>query len=257
MDVVVKEEGGFKFIEQGEGEVLLLLHGLFGALSNFKSILDEFSTHCKVVIPILPIYEMPILDCTVKGLVKYVRRFVDYRGYNSVILLGNSLGGHIAQLYALDVPHKVKAMILTGSSGLFENSLGGSFPKRGDYQYIKAKTEFTFYDPNTANKELVDEVYEICNNRAKAMRVISMARSAMKENLGGVLHKLTMPVLLIWGKEDKITPPFVGEEFHKLLPNSELIILDHCGHAPMMEKPGEFNLILEEFLQKLNVLAER
>ena len=255
MEVTVKEDGGFKYIEEGEGEVLLLLHGLFGALSNFRSIVNEFRTRCKVVIPLLPIYEMPILDATVKGLVKHVKRFVDYKGYESVILLGNSLGGHVAQLYAITDTPKVKAMILTGSSGLFENTLGGSFPKRGDYNYIREKTAYTFYDPAVASKELVDEVYEICNNRNKAMRVISMARSAMKENLAGVLHRLKMPVLLIWGKDDKITPPFVGEEFHKLLPNSELITLDHCGHAPMMEKPEEFNLVLDEFLQKLNVVA--
>lgn len=256
MDVRIKEDGGFKYIEEGEGEVLLLLHGLFGALSNFKGILEEFRVRYKVVIPLLPIYEMPILDATVKGLVKHVKRFVDYKLYKSVILLGNSLGGHVAQLYAITESRKVRAMILTGSSGLFENTLGGSFPKRGDYNYIKEKTEYTFYDPATATKELVDEVYEICNNRNKAMRVISMARSAMKENLAGILHRLTMPALLIWGKEDKITPPFVGEEFHKLLPNSELVLLDQCGHAPMMEKPNEFNVILDEFLQKLNVVAE-
>ncbi|MFI5134583.1 MAG: alpha/beta fold hydrolase [Chitinophagales bacterium] len=257
MNIVVKEDGGFKYIEDGEGEVLLLLHGLFGALSNFMDILEEFRTRCKVVIPLLPIYEMPILDATVKGLVRHVKKFVDYKGYDSVILLGNSLGGHVAQLYALTEMQKVKAMILTGSSGLFENTLGGTFPKRGDYNYIKEKTQYTFYDPAAASKELVDEVYEICNNRNKAMRIISMARSAMKENLAGILHRLKMPTLLIWGKDDKITPPFVGEEFHKLLPNSELVLLDHCGHAPMMEKPEEFNIILEEFLQKLNVVAEQ
>jgi pimeloyl-ACP methyl ester carboxylesterase len=255
MEVAIKEDGGFKYIEEGEGEVLMLLHGLFGALSNFRGILEEFRSRWKVVIPLLPIYEMPILDATVKGLVKHVKKFVDYKGYDSVVLLGNSLGGHVAQLYAMADMKKVKGMILTGSSGLFENTLGGSFPKRGDYNYIKEKTEYTFCDPAVASKELVDEVYEICNNRNKAMRVISMARSAMKENLGGTLHRLTMPVLLIWGREDKITPPFVGEEFHKLLTNSELVMLDQCGHAPMMEKPQEFNVILDEFLQRLNVTA--
>lgn len=255
MEVAVKEDGRFKFIEEGEGEVLLLLHGLFGALSNFKSILQEFHSRYRVVIPLLPIYDMPVLDATVKGLVRHVERFVDHRGYESMILLGNSLGGHIAQLYALGEQDKVKAMILTGSSGLFENSLGGSFPKRGDYEYIKNKTEYTFYNPKVASKELVDEVYDICNNRMKAIRVISMAKSAMRENLGEQLHKLTMPVLLIWGKQDQITPPFVAEEFHKLLSNSELVMVEECGHAPMMEKPEEFNLILDEFLQKLNVIA--
>ena len=255
MEITIKEQGKFKYIEEGEGEVLLLLHGLFGALSNFRGILEEFSKRYKVVIPLLPIYEMPVLDATVNGLVRYVRQFVDMRGYEGMIVLGNSLGGHIAQLYALDQIRKVRAMILTGSSGLFEDSLGGGYPKRGDYDYIKDRTEYTFYDPKVASKELVDEVYEICNNRGKAIRVISMAKSAMRENLAKHLHKLTMPVLLIWGKQDKITPTFVGEDFHRLLVNSELVLVDECGHAPMMEKPAEFNRILDEFLQKLNVVA--
>ena len=255
MEITIKEQGKFKYIEEGEGEVLLLLHGLFGALSNFRGILEEFSKRYKVVIPLLPIYEMPVLDATVNGLVRYVRQFVDMRGYEGMIVLGNSLGGHIAQLYALDQTRKVRALILTGSSGLFEDSLGGGYPKRGDYDYIKDRTEYTFYDPKVATKELVDEVYEICNNRGKAIRVISMAKSAMRENLAKHLHKLTMPVLLIWGKQDKITPTFVGEDFHRLLVNSELVLVDECGHAPMMEKPEEFNRILDEFLQKLNVVA--
>lgn len=255
MEITIKEQGKFKYIEEGEGEVLLLLHGLFGALSNFRGILEEFSKRYKVVIPLLPIYEMPVLEATVNGLVRYVRQFVDMRGYEGMMVLGNSLGGHIAQLYALDQTKKVRALILTGSSGLFEDSLGGGYPKRGDYDYIKDRTEYTFYDPKVATKELVDEVYEICNNRGKAIRVISMAKSAMRENLAKHLHKLTMPVLLIWGKQDKITPTFVGEDFHRLLVNSELVLVDECGHAPMMEKPEEFNRILDEFLQKLNVVA--
>jgi pimeloyl-ACP methyl ester carboxylesterase len=253
MEFQVKEDGGFKYIEEGEGEVLLLLHGLFGALSNFRGILEKFYHNYRVSIPLLPIYEMPLLDATVKGLVRHVHRFVEYKNYDSVTLIGNSLGGHIAQLYALDHLRKVKAMILTGSSGLFEDSLGGTYPKRGDYEYIRKKTEYTFYNPQTATKELVDEVYEICNNRGKALRIISMAKSAMRENLGSVLHKITVPVLLIWGRQDNITPPFVAEEFNQRLSNSELVLVDECGHAPMMEKPEVFNEIMEEFLAKMKV----
>ncbi|MBP9881915.1 MAG: alpha/beta hydrolase [Chitinophagales bacterium] len=255
MEITIKQDGKFRYIEEGEGKVLLLLHGLFGALSNFRGILEEFRKKYKVVIPLLPIYEMPILDSSVTGLVRYVRQFVETRGYESIILLGNSLGGHVAQLYALDQPQKVRAMVLTGSSGLFEDSLGGGYPKRGDYEYIRDRTAYTFHDPKVATKELVDEVYEICNNRGKAIRVISVAKSAMRENLSRLLHKVNIPVLLIWGKQDRITPPFVGEEFHKLLRNSELVFVENCGHAPMMEKPQEFNMILDEFLQKLKVAA--
>jgi 2-hydroxy-6-oxonona-2,4-dienedioate hydrolase len=255
MDIHIQGQGKFKFIDEGEGEILLLLHGLFGALSNFKSIYDEFKSRYRVIIPLLPIFEMPMLESTVPGLVKHVKKFVEFKKLDSMILIGNSLGGHIAQAYALQEPEKVRAMVLTGSSGLFEESLGGGYPKRGDYEYIKNRTEYTFYDPTVAGKELVDEVYEICNNRSKALRIISMAKSAMRENLADQLHKLSMPTLLIWGKQDRITPPFVGEEFNRLLPNSELVLVDECGHAPMMEKPEIFNSILNEFLLKLKVEA--
>ena len=61
---------------------------------------------------------------------------------------------------------------------------------------------------------------------------------------------MKQPTCLIWGENDSVTPPDVAEEFHKLLPNSELYWLDKCGHAPMMERPNEFNILLEKWLKK-------
>lgn len=247
----IKQEGEFRYIEEGEGEVLLLLHGLFGALSNFSDLIDHFKTKYKVVIPVLPLYEMELKETTVMSLVRFTERFIAKKGYEGVNLLGNSLGGHVAQLYALENLSNVKSVTLTGSSGLFESAMGDTFPKRGSYEYIEKKTQETFYDPNTATKELVDEVFEIVNNNEKVLRVLSMARSALKQNLAEKLGNLNKPVLLIWGKQDAITPPFVGEEFHKLIPNSALHFIDKAGHAPMMEKPNEFNEILDEFLYSI------
>jgi pimeloyl-ACP methyl ester carboxylesterase len=130
--------------------------------------------------------------------------------------------------------------------------MGDTYPKRGDYDYIKKKTELTFYDPKIATKELVDEVYEIVNNRLKAIKIIALAKSAIRNNLGEDINQIKQPTLLIWGNNDAITPPFVGREFHRLIPNSELHFIDKCGHAPMMEVPDEFNRILHKFLTKLN-----
>jgi pimeloyl-ACP methyl ester carboxylesterase len=186
----------------------------------------------------------------VGGLEKFFNKFIEHRDYKDIHLMGNSLGGHVALIHVLKTHDRIRSLILTGSSGLFENGMGDSYPKRGDYEYIKKKTEITFYDPNTATKELVDEVYQIVNERMKILKVISLARSAIKNNLGDELKQITLPTLLIWGNNDSITPPFVGREFHRLIPHSELHFIDHCGHAPMMEVPAEFNLILEKFLQK-------
>ena len=252
MPYEVKNKDKFKFVEEGQGEPLVLLHGLFGALSNFENLIEYFRQHNTVIVPLLPLFELDILHSTVGGLAKFVHRFLESRDLKNVHLLGNSHGGHVALVHVLKHPERIKSLILTGSSGLFENGMGDSYPKRGDYEYIKTKTELTFYDPKTASKELVDEVYGIINNRIKAIKIISLAKSAIRNNLGEELNQIKQPTLLIWGNNDNITPPFVAREFNKLIPNSELQFIDKCGHAPMMEVPDEFNFILHKFLKKLN-----
>src|SRR6185312_68797 len=197
-----------------------------------------------------PLFDLNILDTTVSGLAKFVQKFIEARQYGKVHLLGNSLGGHVGLVYVLRHPEMVKTITLTGSSGLFENGMGETYPKRGDYDFIRKKTELTFYDPAVATKELVDEVFGIVNNRLKALKIITLAKSAIRHNLGDELKDIKTPACLIWGKNDTITPPMVADEFHKLLPNSELHWIDKCGHAAMMEVPGEFNVILGGFLEK-------
>lgn len=250
MDIEIKEENGFRFIEQGEGEPLIVLHGLFGALSNFKGVFDYFSKRFRVIIPMLPLYTMPIIDTNVKNLSRFLSDFMESRHISKAHLLGNSLGGHVALIYSSKHLDKVKSIILTGSSGLYENTLGGSFPKRGNYEFVKEKVAVTFYDPKHATKELVDECFEIVNDKGKTIRTISLAKSAMRHNMAGEIPKMNVPTCLIWGKNDTITPPDVAEEFHEIFPDSDLFWIDKCGHAPMMEHPEEFNKILGDWLDK-------
>lgn len=252
MSYEIKQDGKFKYIEEGSGETLILLHGLFGALSNFGPLIEDFRKQYKVVVPMLPLLELDLLHTSVGGIAKFVQKFIEHRNYQKIHLLGNSLGGHVALLHTLKHQNNIKSLILTGSSGLFENGMGDTYPKRGDYEYIKKKTEITFYDPNMATKELVDEVFEITSNRLKVIKIIALAKSAIRNNLGEELKEIKIPTLLVWGNNDTITPPFVAREFNKLIPNSELHFIDKCGHAPMMEQPEEFNKILHQFLTKLN-----
>ena len=255
MSYEIKQDGKFKFIEEGTGEPLMLLHGLFGALSNFRELISYFSKKNKVIVPMLPLLEMDLLHTSVGGLQKFVSRFIDHRNYDGIHLMGNSLGGHVALVHILKSPQKIKSLILTGSSGLFESGMGDSYPKRGNKEYIRTKTQLTFYDPAMATDELVDEVFEITNNRLKVIKIISLAKSAIRNNLGEELNHIMQPTCLIWGNNDTITPPFVAQEFNKLIPNSELHFIDKCGHAPMMEVPEEFNKILDGFLTKLKTTA--
>lgn len=248
-DEIIKE-GEFEYLEAGEGHVIILLHGLFGALSNFREVIAQFSTNYKIVVPIMPIYTMPIIKTNVINLARYIQRFIKYKKYEKVTLLGNSLGGHVALVYALNNMDKVHSMILTGSSGLYENAFGGSFPRREDKEFLRKKISVTFYDPTFASDELVDEVFGIVNDRSKLIRILAIAKSAIRHNMAKDLSQFEMPSCLIWGANDVVTPPEVADEFNALLPNSELHWIDKCGHAAMMEHPKEFNRILNEWLVK-------
>lgn len=248
MNYQIQEEAGFRFVDEGQGDVLLLLHGLFGALSNWDSVITTFSDRYRVVIPLLPIYDMPIRQASLEGLVTYIEKFVVQKDLHNMTLLGNSLGGHLAILYTFKNPEQVRGLVLTGSSGLFENGMGGSFPKRGSYNYIAERVAYTFYDPKVASKELIDEVFEITSSIPKCMSIVAIAKSAQRNNVAKDLHRIQVPTLLVWGLNDTITPAEVGHEFNRLIANSELHFIDKCCHAPMMECPDRFNTLLDTWL---------
>lgn len=246
----------YNYIEKGEGQVIILLHGLMGGLSNFKDVIGFFSSKgYKVIIPELPIYNLPLKETTVTAFSDFLEDFIKYKNLSNVILLGNSLGGHVGLIYSNKNPSFVKSLVLTGSSGLYENSMGESYPKRENYGYIKRKTQEVFYNSKVATKEIVDEVFETVNNREKLVRTLAIAKSAIRHNMSEELPNIKTPTLLIWGENDLVTPPEVAREFKSLLPNSKLEWIKKCGHAPMMEHPDEFNKILFNWLNQKNNLV--
>ncbi|WP_298794445.1 alpha/beta fold hydrolase [uncultured Allomuricauda sp.] len=253
MEEQIIKEGKYSYIEKGEGTPMIILHGLMGGLSNFQGVSDYFpSKGYKVLIPELPIYEMSMLKTTVKNFAKFLEDFIEFKGLKDVILLGNSLGGHIGLLHTKMFPEMVKALVITGSSGLYESAMGDGYPKRGDYEFIKKKAQDVFYDPAVASKEIVDEVFATVNDRMKLVKTLAIAKSAIRHNMSKDLPHMNTPTCIIWGENDTVTPPKVAKEFHELLPDSDLFWIEKCGHAPMMEHPEDFNKILENWLNQRN-----
>ena len=254
MSYTLKKEGKFSYIEEGEGTPIIVLHGLMGALSNFDGIVSHFSKHgYKVLIPELPLYTLPLVKTNVRNLSKFIKEFINHKGLDEVIFLGNSLGGHISLYFTTHNPKNVKALVLTGSSGLYENSMGDTYPKRGNREFIEGKVKEVFYHDEIATPELIDQVFEIVNDRIKAIKTLSIAKSAIRHNMAENLPDMNVPTCLIWGKQDIVTPPEVANDFDRLMPDSELFWIDECGHAPMMEHPEEFNQLLEDWLNKRNI----
>ncbi|MFP2997398.1 alpha/beta hydrolase [Spongiivirga sp. MCCC 1A20706] len=247
----IKKEGKFSYLEIGEGTPIIILHGLMGGLSNFDGVTEHFSPKgYKIVIPELPIYDMSLIKTTVKSFATYLEEFIEHKEFDQVILLGNSLGGHIGLLHTKLFPEKVKGLVITGSSGLYESAMGDSYPRRSDYEFVKKKAQDVFYNPEVASKEIVDEVFATINDRNKLVKTLAISKSAIRHNMSKDLPHMNTPTCIIWGKNDTVTPPEVATEFESLLPDAELFWIDECGHAPMMEHPDTFNEHLATWLDK-------
>lgn len=243
---------GYSFAVQGppDGPSMVLLHGMLGDVDNWDAMMPVLANAgYRVVVPLLPVYTADLEETSVEGLTKYVLGFLDALGGGPHVLVGNSLGGHVAICVALERPADVRALVLSGASGLYEVNIGTSTPHRFDRSFVQDRTAFTFHDPIHATDALVDRMMAVLADRHRLVRLVKMARSARDTYVGSRLHELTMPVLLVWGRQDRITPPDVAEQFQILLPDSTIVHIDECGHAPMIERPDDFNRHLFTFLK--------
>lgn len=248
----IKSSKGYKFIEitsdDSSAPNLVFLHGMFGGLSNFDGLMERLEG-VNIFVPAIPLYDMKRSDLSIPHLAEWVNGFLTALEIDDPILLGNSLGGHIALQYALSYPEDVSGLILTGSSGLLENDFGNTSPRRKDPEYIRKQANLTFYE-DLADDTLVEEIMEVTESPIKLLKLLTIARSTQKHNMEEELPNIKVPVLLVWGKEDIITPPQVADTFLEKMPDAELHWIERCGHAPMMERPDEFVEYTKPFLAK-------
>lgn len=242
----------YRYVDEGQPSSfppIVLLHGMLGDLSNWTETIGDVSAKgYRVLVPVLPVYDLPLGQTSVSGLVDYVYEFLEMLEIDRAVLVGNSLGGQVALKFAIRYPEQVAGMILSGASGIYEVAVGNSVPRRKDREFIRDRAAYTFYDPAHATDELVDEMFEIINDRTRVIRLIKMARSTKAESVVDHLSSISAPTLLVWGRDDAITPPDVAEEFARRLPNAQLRFIERCGHAPMIEHPKRFNRYMLDFL---------
>jgi pimeloyl-ACP methyl ester carboxylesterase len=240
----------FRWLERGEGSPVVLLHGLMGSMQDWDPVLDILGDRSRAIAPTLPIFDPGFAQVSVEGLADWVLRFLDALGIEQVALGGNSLGGHVAMAAALAAPERVLSLILTGSSGLLERSFTRGVPHRPSEAFVREKMEEIFFDPALVTPEAVAAVHRSVLQPVVALRLVRMARAAKRHNLQERLGALTVPTLILWGREDRITPLAVAERFQATIPGSTLVVLRHCGHAPMIEQPEAFGAITRAWLEE-------
>jgi 2-hydroxy-6-oxonona-2,4-dienedioate hydrolase len=239
------------YIDRGNGPVVILLHGLFGNISVWMPVVDELQKTHRVIIPRLPLFDLPLAQTNVSFLVRVLHEFIEWHQLSYVTLVGHAVGGQVALFYAHQHPEAVEKIVLVGSSGLMDQNpaddSGSSLPT--NYNFISEKVRTAFYQEVPEVEKLTRDIYDTVQSLPKRMVLTSLVQSSLHSKVASFLGKLELPVLLIWGLQDKISPPEVALHFHDLLKNAEMKFIDKCGHVPMIEQTAEFNRALTQFLK--------
>ena len=240
----------FSTVEMGlAGPEMVLLHGLFGALSNWDSVQPLMAEFAKPIALSFPLLNAHRSEVKVKSLALFTEYFVRSRHFAPVTLCGNSLGGHVALRLYLAAPELVDCLILAATSGLYEHSVD-ALPVRPGKAFVQEHMQKVFYNQEFVTDKAINEIVTILEDRSRVLNLIHAARSAKKDNLAHVLGQVKVPTLLLWGEDDLVTTMDVAEEFHRLIPNSTLVTIKGCGHAPMIEHPEWFAEQVHSFLKK-------
>ena len=248
----VTKRNGFEYLNitgKSDRMNLVMLHGMFGGLSNYDPVIKHIGEY-NIFVPAIPLYDFGAREISIRTLTDWVHSFCRETAIENPVLLGNSMGGHLALDYALRYSEHVRALVLTGSSGIQEKDFGSTFPRRKDREYIRKQAALTFYE-DLIDEVIMDEIMEVVTDSSKLLNMLAIARDTHEYNMEEHLQQIEQPALLVWGRNDKITPPQVARTFEKKLPDAKLRWIDKCGHAPMMEHPQKFALFLNEFLIEL------
>lgn len=247
----LKNHKNHLYHEIGTGPAIIFSPGIYGGVENIVEIAVELSNDYTILIPYLPMYDLPLKHCNVYQLGVYLDQFIHDIELKQVVIIGSSMGGGAALNLALLNNDALKGLVLCGSSGLSTIPMRKGFFRRKDYNYVKQTAQDVFYDPDTPSEEMIKGLFSALQKNELILRSIRFTKSTKRDQLHEKLKDIKVKVLLIWGKQDTITPPEIGTIFKDLLPDSNLYLIDKCGHVPTQERPKEVLPLLQNFFDQI------
>lgn len=244
--------GNHIYLECGEGKPVIFCHGLFGGIFNADKVAAVLSSRYRFLMPYLPMYDLPLKDCRVRNLGHYLIDFTEQLQLKEAVFIGNSMGGGALTYYASMRGNIAKGIVLSGSSGLSNIPISNGFFKRKDPEFVKSATQNIFFNRNIPPDQMIQDVFNAIQQTELVIRSIRLTKSAVNEKTQKELSLIHTPTLLVWGRQDPVTPSEVAPAFQSLIHGSELVILEECGHVATQEKPKEFLFHLDTFFKKIN-----
>jgi 2-hydroxy-6-oxonona-2,4-dienedioate hydrolase len=248
-----------KLVDVGRGRPVVFLHGLVGLNDHWEDVVRSVQHRVRCIMLELPLLQLRGEDCGVGGVSVLTERFLEQvlgigrSSDEQVVLVGNSFGGHVALRIALERPDLVGGLVLAGSSGLIERTMVKEITVRPSREWMRRKISELFYRPEIHMREAdLDRAHKELTDRAGARAMVKLSRSARSDHLGERIQNIKAPCMLIWGRQDIVTPPEAAHEFMAKLPDARIVWFDECGHAPMIEKPEEFARAVIDFNAELD-----
>lgn len=247
---------------------IVLIHGTGASLHTWESWVNELKNKHRIITLDLPAYGLTgpnkTGDYSQDFYVNFIENFLLKLNIKRCVLGGNSLGGSITWAFALEHPERVGKMILVDAGGypMVSKSVPIAFqiarmPIVGDlfkyilpYAVIEKSLQNVYVHDDRITPELIERYYDLASRTGNRKAFLDRMRSSIKNDNYLKIKTLTMPTLIIWGKEDGLIPLDVAEKFHKDLPNDTMIVFKDLGHTPMEEDPMKTVKAVKDFLRK-------
>ena len=250
--IVLKDNTVVHYLEAGQGPVLILIHGLGGSSRVWHDDIGLLAKSYRVIAPDLPGYgksDKPKVDYSVSYQAHVVKELINALGADKVALAGNSLGGWIAALVALDDPGKVSSLVLVDSAGLRRDTAAPANLNPASKEEQKALLLALFADKSRVTDSLVSEQWDYHKDIRATVHAAQESLRADHPFLDARLKDIKTPTLIIWGKQDQLIPLEVAERFAKGIQGSKLVVIDKAGHLPQVEQPEAFSRAVKGFVK--------
>lgn len=248
-----------RYLEAGTGPTVILLHGLGGSGQNWMFTVSALSPQFHVVVPDQVGFgnsDKPMINYRVRTYVDFLDQFCKQLKIERATLVGNSMGGWIAAAFTIAFPEKVDRLVLASATGY---APPGNFDYKSLYSLnpstregMKQLAAKVFFNKSFSSDTVIDQLLAQRMSAGDGYTINSLIESVGRREdfLDGQLDKIKTPTLIIWGREDGLVLLSEGERFKKDIANSKMIVFDRCGHFPQVEKAGEFNAAVLEFLKQ-------
>lgn len=238
---------------RGDGPPLVLLPGLFAGSWIWEEAAESLVADGRTTVAGRNPYALyDRAQTTLTALTGHLGDLLDRQRIRTATLMANSFGGLVALAFARRHPERVAGLVLSGTPGLGdETNLGVGAPRKLTRDYAFQLADRLFFDRTTITDAMVDETFTTVTQPGARRNIVRLLREARRARLERWLGEITVPTLLLWGSEDRVTPVAPWRSAVDGLGVMELHTVGRCGHSPMVERPDRFCALIAPFLDRV------